>query len=267
MQDQAVLYYAGILNRLSLGWPQVVEEPCGKNILVLSPHPDDDVFACGGTLMKHGSDDSEITSIYLTDGSKGGVVSGPDKDLVREREREARSAGELLGIKRQIFLRHVDQELRATDDTVAEVRQLFSEIRPDLVYVPFVIDGFYHRDHMETNRLLAGVAGGYQHTFKCCAYEVYSPLIPNTVVDITRQMDLKVTAMRIFQTQLAVKDYLGAIVSLNRFRGLTFSVAGSTKFMEAFFCIDSCAYCELLRLVLAWIRGGMNEDPDVCERR
>lgn len=250
MQDQALPSYARILNRLLASWPRVVEKPCGKNILVLSPHPDDDVFACGGTLMKYRSDDSEITSVYLTDGSKGGVVSGPDKDLVHEREREARSAGELIGIKRQIFLRHGDQELRVTDDTLAEVRGILSEIRPDLVYFPFVVDGFYHRDHMETNRLLAEAVHGCEYRFNCCAYEVYSPLMPSTVVDITRQMDLKVAAMRIFQTQLAVRDYLGAVVSLNRYRGLTFGNL-DTKFMEAFFCADLGYYCELLRYVLS----------------
>jgi len=250
MQDQALLHYPKILKRLSAELPRVVEKPQGENVLVLSPHPDDDVFGCGGTLIKHRSDRGEITSIYLTDGGKGGIVSSPEKQLVLEREKEARYAGELIGIKRQIFLRHRDQELRVTDDTVAEMRRLIAEIKPDLLYLPFILDGFYHRDHMETNRLLAEAASECEHRFTCCAYEIYSPLVSNTLVDITRQMDLKIAAMKIFQTQLAARDYLEATVSLNRYRGLTFGDP-NTKFMEAFFCADRDLYCELLRFVLS----------------
>jgi len=247
MQNEAPFYYPRILRRLLTESIRVLEKPDGKNILVLSPHPDDDIFACGGTLIKHRNAGSTITSVYLTDGGKGGTASSPDKRLVLEREREAESAGKLVGIKRLIFLRHPDQELMVTDDTVLEMQTLLDEVKPDLVYLPFILDGFYHRDHMETNRLLAKATNGSKHRFSCCAYEVYSPLPPNTLVDITEQMDLKIAAMKIFQTQLAVRNYLEAMVSLNRYRALTFG-GPTTKFMEAFFCTDYSPYCELLEL-------------------
>ncbi len=250
MQDQALPCYSRILKRLLAERPVLVETPSGNSILVLSPHPDDDLFACGGTLIKHRSHGHEITSVYLTDGGKGGRVSGSNRQLVSERESEARAAGELIGVKRQIFLRHKDQELEATSKTVTEVRSILNEVKPDLVYLPFVLDGIYHRDHMETNKILAKAAAGFEQQFTCCAYEVYSPLLPNTLVDITQEMHLKLAAIRRFETQLAVRNYLGAVVSLNRYRALTFGDPGM-KFMEAFFCAKQDAYIELLRFVLS----------------
>ena len=250
MKDQGTIFYPKILKGLSWQGPRIVDRPIGKRILVLAPHPDDDILACGGTLIKHRNSGDEITSVYLTDGGKGGKTYDSDKQLVEERERESRSAGELIGLKRQIFLRHRDQELKATSETVDEMTALLAEIKPDTVYLPFILDGFYHRDHMETNRILAKAMAVSEHVFICSGYELYSPLVPNTLVDVTKEMHLKIAAIRTFKTQLAVRDYLAATVSLNRFRGLTFGSPG-TKFMEAYYCADRDAYCELLRFVLS----------------
>jgi len=59
MQDQAPLYYPTILKRLLAEPRRDVEKPEGKN--VHSPHPDDDAFACGGTI-RHGTGGGTITS-------------------------------------------------------------------------------------------------------------------------------------------------------------------------------------------------------------
>lgn len=41
--------------------------PYGR-VLVLAPHPDDEVFGCGGAIMQHLAQGDEVTVIILTDG-------------------------------------------------------------------------------------------------------------------------------------------------------------------------------------------------------
>ena len=42
-----------------------------RRVLVISPHPDDDVIGCGGTLRRHVLDGDEVRVIYLTSGERG----------------------------------------------------------------------------------------------------------------------------------------------------------------------------------------------------
>ena len=43
----------------------------GNRVLVFSPHPDDDILGCGGSLMVHVSKGAKVTIIYMTSGEAG----------------------------------------------------------------------------------------------------------------------------------------------------------------------------------------------------
>ncbi|HSQ60943.1 MAG TPA: glucosamine-6-phosphate deaminase [Acidobacteriota bacterium] len=43
--------------------------PCGRRVVVFSPHPDDDVISTGGTLRKLHENENDITVAYLTSGN------------------------------------------------------------------------------------------------------------------------------------------------------------------------------------------------------
>ena len=59
--------------------------------LVVAPHPDDEVAACGGMLLHHVDAGNPVEVVFLTDGARGSWHSDTDPDYVAVREREARS--------------------------------------------------------------------------------------------------------------------------------------------------------------------------------
>src|SRR5262245_2441565 len=80
--------------------PRLCTEPGGQRVLVLAPHPDDEVIGCGGTLYKHTRAGHAVTVVYMTDGRKGdpllyeGQLPAPEaairsQQLVVRRQQEA----------------------------------------------------------------------------------------------------------------------------------------------------------------------------------
>ena len=58
-----------------------------RNILVLSPHPDDESIGCGGTIANHTAAGDQVTVIFLTSGEKGCEGKPPDETCnIREQE-------------------------------------------------------------------------------------------------------------------------------------------------------------------------------------
>ena len=69
-------------------------------ILVIAPHPDDEVLGCGGTIKKHTKKGEEVylcivTKAYTPDWSE---------DFIENRNKEITCANKVLGIKETFFL-------------------------------------------------------------------------------------------------------------------------------------------------------------------
>src|SRR4030042_4670203 len=68
--------------------PELVEKLPFKNVLILAPHPDDDVLGCGGAIIKHKVDKDFVSVICFTDGSRGNFRSERDLSLIFVRREE-----------------------------------------------------------------------------------------------------------------------------------------------------------------------------------
>ncbi|MCB9307089.1 MAG: PIG-L family deacetylase [Lewinellaceae bacterium] len=192
----------------------------GPNVLVLSPHPDDDVFACGGTLIRHISQGHTVKVVYLCNGGKG-ITGKSETEAANIRKQEAKAAAALLGLNEENlhFLDMPDDRLcRQEARAAALLKPLIDRFKPDLVYLPAFTDN--HSDHFSTNRILKATAPAKA---MIAAYEVWTPLVPNLVVDISAEMDRKTEAIRAHRSQLRELNYLDAIVSLNRYRACLYT--------------------------------------------
>jgi LmbE family N-acetylglucosaminyl deacetylase len=227
-------------------FPSFVQCLEGPQVLVLSPHPDDDVLGCGGSLIKHKKSGHTITSVYLTDGSLGDPSFADKAALVLEREQESERAAQIVGISRCEFLREKDQNLKSTDRIIRRVSDLLENIKPDLVYLPFFLDN--HPDHIATNAIFYQVVRNSKARFKCCFYETWTPLIPNILVDISEEMDFKIRAIEEFKTQLKHFNYVRVCKGLNVYRSMLFS--GQSSYAEAFYVLSPEEYLSLFQA--AW---------------
>src|SRR5262245_43355036 len=75
-----------------------------KDVLVLAPHPDDEIIGCGGTLLKLVGGGSRVAVIYATDGSSSAALANlPEELRTTVRLEHAREVGNAAGFEELIF--------------------------------------------------------------------------------------------------------------------------------------------------------------------
>lgn len=202
----------------------------GERLLVLAPHPDDEVIGCGGLVALHLREGRQVRVVVATDGTEGGDGS--------VREDESRRALARLGPAEIEFLRYRDRTL---DDSAADaVARELRSFAPDLILVPAPIE--IHPDHLALSRIFCELIQRDESLFATLAvarvafYEVGQPLRPNALVDISDVADAKFAAIADHASQLALRDYVGYARGLNTYRAMTLP-AGTTH-AEAYYVVD-----------------------------
>jgi len=229
--------------------PEVVDKLPFDNVLILAPHPDDDVIGCGGAIIKHTRAGDRVSIVCLTDGSRGNLEGRRDESLVATRKEEMRRAHRLLGVDNTYCLDVEDGRLSPSDSVITRVAEIVAEVSPAAVYTPFFVD--YHRDHVVTSNIFLRSSAKCGFNGRCIAYEINSPLFPNRILDITDCVDLKIDAVKSFESQLSVNNYIQTIIEgLNRFR--TNSVMLGNGYAEGFYICDIQFY---QHLVEGYFRG------------
>jgi LmbE family N-acetylglucosaminyl deacetylase len=145
-------------------------------VLLISPHMDDEVLACGGTLAFLAQNNS-IYLVYATDGRRSPMrlarrVPSPNPDLGAIRIQEALEAMSVLGIPEQniCFLGLPDGDLKKEiPQLIQELDGLIRSIKPDQILLPFRFDG--HPDHLALNR--ASLQAASQQNSQPALYEYF----------------------------------------------------------------------------------------------
>ncbi len=199
-----------------------------KSAMSIHAHPDDQDFTVAGTLAKWAKAGCEITTVIITDGSAGSndPEHGPDykPTLARIRTDEQRAANTLLGIKETIFLGYPDGELVATIPLRKELTRLIRRLKPDTVIIGDPSAVFYgnryinHPDHRaaaEAALYAVFPSAGSRPIFMDLLDEglelhevkrlyIHGSEQPDTWVDITDTLDLKIKALQQHVSQIPV---------------------------------------------------------------
>ncbi|HEV7570161.1 MAG TPA: PIG-L deacetylase family protein, partial [Thermoanaerobaculia bacterium] len=153
----------------------------GERLLVLAPHPDDEVIGCGGLVALHLREGRKVHVVVATDGAQAGDAS--------QREGESRAALASLGDATIEFLRFPDRDLSKARDLDERLAAILREWKPDLIAVPSPLE--IHPDHVALSRAFCDLIARDASLFADLAvarvafYEVSAPLRPNALVDIT----------------------------------------------------------------------------------
>lgn len=186
-----------------------------RSALVLAPHPDDEVFGCGGAIASHVLLGQSVCVVVLTDGALYGDA------LIRQDESLAAAA--VLGYGVPEFWAYPDRGLLYAEPLVQRLVDKIAATGSDLVYAPSPWE--IHPDHRQTNRLAIEAVRRSGAGVRLAFYEVGAPLRPNVLLDLTPLLATKEAAMRCFGSQLQQQDYVGHIQALNRYRSYTLSAA------------------------------------------
>ncbi|MFM7735139.1 MAG: PIG-L deacetylase family protein [Alphaproteobacteria bacterium] len=218
--------------------PEPRATPWPGRVLVLAPHPDDETIGCGGAIALHAAQGDPVSIAIATDGGAGDPEGRFARDDYRERRRrEARAAAADLGVPEPSFWDLPDGRLSELVDPAgrpgklhALVRAAIEQTSAEIVYAPPRVDT--HPDHHALGRALEDVLAtwgpGRPRAF---AYDVWVPVHPTLVLDVTAAWEQKERAIGRYETQLAYNDYLRVVRGMAAAR--TIYLPGAT-WVEAF---------------------------------
>ena len=177
-------------------------------ILVIAPHPDDEVLGCGGTIAKAASQGDDVflcvvTKAYTPDWSE---------EFIKNRPKEVKKSNEVLGLKKTYFLDYPTAKLdtiphKELNDSLTKV---VNDVKPDIVYIPH--KGDLNKDHrLVFGAALVALRPGQHSVKKILSYEVLSEtewgqelesFVPNTYENISDFFDKKIEAMKAYPSEL-----------------------------------------------------------------
>lgn len=194
-----------------------------KNIIIIAPHPDDEIIGCGGAIARASRNGSKVGVIYITNGSHGTATGKADKKMIDIRKNEALAGLIVIGCGiRTKFLGYSDGNFRATKKIALEVIELiksFSTNQKVVLFSPWAFDD--NCDHMEVAKLTKMIVdiGGGKFIREIWQYEVWSPLVPNVILPLGKFAATKERAIEKHKSQLTKINYKKAIIGLNTYRG------------------------------------------------
>lgn len=210
-------------------------------IVVISPHPDDESLGAGGFILKHKKSGDGVYWINMTDVEKN---QGWDDAFVERRERQIKEICEFYDFDGFYNLGFRPGKLEVIDkgEIIERLGELIKKIEPDWVVLPNPTDA--HGDHQVTYDAGMSCTKIFRYTSirKIMTMEIISEtdfskngeaFSPNYYVDISNELEDKVNALRIYDTEFKdipfPRNY-EAVKALALLRG----GAAGCKYAEAF---------------------------------
>jgi LmbE family N-acetylglucosaminyl deacetylase len=211
-------------------------------VLALSPHPDDELIGCGGTLCGLVSAGAKVTILQATDGS--GLHSL--RDLPPERRKtvrldEASNVAAALGAD-LVLWRQEDGRLRCSGEAAAGLARVLGELRPTHVFTPFVGDP--HDDHRTLSRILGDALGPARLQPQVLQYEVWSRVPANLYCDITDHVEALEALLLLYDRAMRADDFVHFCESRNLARSL--ELTARPGYVEAFLSTTGTEYRRLV---------------------
>ena len=197
-----------------------------RKVLVIAPHPDDEIYGCGGAIALHRKTGVPVSVVILT----GGEVFGQPDVRLQESIEAARSVGSPL----VECWAMPDRGLTCSESLVARLVKCIEDLGADLVYAPSPWE--IHPDHRQATWLVIEAMQRIKHYMRLAFYEIGAPLRPNVLLDITSVQSAKEMAMQAFYSQQERQDFSGQIQALNKYR--TYSLPSSVKAVEAYWLLE-----------------------------
>ncbi len=209
-------------------------------VLVFAPHRDDEVLGVGGTIAKYVKKGHEVFVCEVTDVQN-------NRELLEMIKKEEREAYKVLGIKKSYCLEIPVVELPNFSIIECNRRflQVVNEVKPNIAYIPH--KGDMHQDHgtVAKSALVALRPIGNPQLSAIYAYETLSEtewnapyvdnaFVPNVWNDITDEIEIKIKAMKCYESQLCEDVHprsIETIKALARYRGSTIGVPYAESFM------------------------------------
>lgn len=199
--------------------------------LIIGAHYDDAELGAGGTGAKLAKLGKAVYKITLTDNRTVSKHLGLDIQSDASPD-ESRKACDLLGITELDFEPVPCCELFYNTPMMQRLEDVIFDLKIDTVFIHFEDD--FNQDHVEASRLCRTAARHCKNifAFQSNAYTLPSPYYPTVFSDITDFADLKLQALRCYESQHNRFDNLfETTMNRNRVWGYAHKVPSAEAFV------------------------------------
>lgn len=184
----------------------------GDKIVIIAPHPDDEVIGCAGLIQALVERGTPPHVIIMTggEGSHRGCCEVSEERIIAERRQLALKVAGFLGIpiSHVHFFDYPDEHVSIDHSETEKLRELFAEIQPKTFFVPHWGEGM--PDHLQTAEIIKDLMKDkkvsiYEYCVWMWYYNVWNLDYKNAyIVKMDRTMhERKLHAVEQYMTPLA----------------------------------------------------------------
>lgn len=213
-----------------------------QDIIIVTPHPDDETLGCGGTILKYIDNGANVHWLIVT---KAGDFASKEWKAKREIEIQKISAMYNFKSVYQLGFEAANLDQVADSVLVKEFSEVFQKLKPTVVYVPY--PGDIHSDHKAVFDATMACTKWFRYPSvkKVLAYETLSEtdftinpdlnnFKPNIFVNISDYLERKIEIMKIYESEMSNFPFPRsekAIKSLAYVRGAASGYEAAEAFM------------------------------------
>ncbi len=211
-------------------------------LMVVAPHPDDEVLGVGGTMARFARAGGEICILTVA----AHMPPLYSKEVHETTVAEARRAHAMIGVKKSIFLDNPAVLLREIPlpKFNASIHDAVRDFSPNVLFIPYYDRHVDHRLVFDACMVAARPVGPGKTIKLLAAYETLSEthwnaphlepnFAPNWCVDITETLNLKLEAFGTYESQrhpFPEPRSIEALRALALFRGSQAGMAYAESF-------------------------------------
>jgi LmbE family N-acetylglucosaminyl deacetylase len=228
--------------------------PTPQRVLIVTPHPDDFEFGCAGTVANWLKEGAEAVLVVSTNGDKG--TEDPEmtsEKLTATRRAEQLESARVLGLKEVVFLGYPDGGLEDSPEFRGKLVKQIRIHRPEVVFTtdPFRRNFYLHRDHRMTGQVTLDAVFPYSRDLLHYPEQIKEGLKPHkvkqiyfwgsenpdTFVDISGTIGLKIQALKCHKSQISTNDRWNPDESLREW-ARNLGKEQNIPYAEAFKCMN-----------------------------
>ncbi|MBE0471255.1 MAG: PIG-L family deacetylase [Methyloprofundus sp.] len=213
------------------------------SLLIVAPHPDDEVLGCGGLIHRAVAQGKQVHWLIITHMSD---AQGFLPAKIAKREVEIQAIAQQVGFTSVHNLAFPVAQLDALplSDIVTKIADVINKVQPSSIYLPFRGDA--HSDHKVVFDACVPFTKSFRYPFvkSVRVYETLSEtdfgirpdgvrFCPNVFVDISDFMEAKIATMHVYESEIGAPPFPRSEEAIRSLATLRGSVAGCL-YAEAF---------------------------------
>lgn len=178
-----------------------------KSILVICAHSDDQIFGCGGTMIKYSEQGYDVHTIIMSFGEKSNPLF-KEKITIKKRVQESKKANKIVGGKDVLFFGLKEGKFKEDAEekkTINKLSRLIKKYDPEKIFTHSNDDP--HKDHRDTYSIVIDSVKKINYKGGVYSFEIWNIFnlkkreLPKLYINITGLMEKKLNALKSFESQ------------------------------------------------------------------